>query len=78
MQIMAATKADELDLRKQEIANRSQIDAARLGVDVQKHKAGLTAKQQSEGMRMGIDIAKSKDAAIRAAMRPPKGSKKEE
>jgi hypothetical protein len=47
-------------------------------VDVQKHKAGLTAKQQSEGMRMGIDIAKSKDAAIRAAMRPPKGSKKEE
>ena len=78
MQIMAATKADELDLRKQEIANRSQIDAARLGVDVQKHKAGLTAKQQSEGMRMGIDIAKSKDAAMRAAMRPPKGSKKEE
>ena len=78
MQIMAATKADELDLRKQEIQNRSQLDAARLGVDVQKHKAGLSAKQQTEGARMGIDIAKTKDAAMRAALRPPKGAKKEE
>jgi hypothetical protein len=77
MQIMAATKADELDLRKQEIQNRSQLDAARLGVDVQKHKAGLSAKQQTEGARMGIDIAKTKDAAMRAALRPPKGAKEE-
>ena len=77
MQIMAATKADELDLRKQEIQNRSQLDAARLGVDVQKHKAGLSAKQQTEGARMGIDIAKSRDAAMRAALRPPKGAKEE-
>jgi hypothetical protein len=77
MQIMAATKADELDLRKQEIANRTQIDAARLGVDVQKHKTGLSAKQQEAGVRMGIDIAKTRDAAMRAALRPPKGAKEE-
>ena len=75
MQIMAATKADELDLRKQEIANRTQIDAARLGVDVQKHKTNLSAKQQTEGVRMGIDIAKSREAAMRAAQKPPKGAK---
>jgi len=77
MQIMAATKADELDLRKQEIANRTQIDAARLGVDVQKHKTGLSAKQQEAGVRMGIDIAKTRDSAMRAALRPPKGAKEE-
>ena len=77
MQIMAATKADELDLRKQEIANRTQIDAARLGVDVQKYKTGLSAKQQVEGVRMGIDIAKSREAAMRAAQKPPRGAKEE-
>lgn len=77
MQIMAATKADELDLRKQEIANRTQIDAARLGVDVQKYKTGLSAKQQAEGVRMGIDIAKSREAAMRAAQKPPRGAKEE-
>ena len=72
---MAATKADELDLRKQEMANRTQLDAARLGVDVQKHKTNLSAKQQAEGVRMGIDIAKSKEAAMRVAQKPPKGAK---
>jgi hypothetical protein len=75
MQIMAATKADELDLRKQEMANRTQLDAARLGVDVQKHKTSLSAKQQEAGVRMGIDIAKSREAAMRAAQKPPKGAK---
>ena len=77
MQIMAATKADELELRKQEITNRTQIDGARLGVDIQKNKAVLSAKQQTEGLRMGIDIAKSREAALRAASQPPKGAKKE-
>jgi hypothetical protein len=76
MQILAATKTDELDLRKQEIASRTQLDAARLGVDIQKHKTSLSAKQQAEGLRMGIDIAKTKDAADRAAQ-TPKGAKKE-
>ena len=77
MQIMAATKADELELRKQEITNRTQIDGARLGVDIQKNKAVLSAKQQTEGLRMGIDIAKNREAALRAASQPPKGAKKE-
>jgi hypothetical protein len=76
MQILAASKTDELDLRKQEIENRTQLDAARLGVDIQKHKTSLSAKQQAEGLRMGIDIAKTKDAAERAAQ-TPKGAKKE-
>jgi hypothetical protein len=75
MQILAASKADELDLRKQEMANRTQLDAARLGVDVQKHKTSLSAKQQEAGVRMGIDIAKSREAAMRAAQKPPKGAK---
>ena len=60
---MAATKADELRLREQEITNRTQVDAARMGVDIQKHKSQLSAKQQTDGVRLGIDIAKSKDMA---------------
>ena len=76
LQIMAATKADELRIREQEIANRTQIDAARMGVDIQKHKSNMAAQQQAEGMRMGIDIAKTKDASERAS-RTPKGAKKE-
>ena len=78
MQIEAAAKADELDLRKQEIANRTQIDAARLGVDIQKHKTSLSAKQQAEGVRMGIDVAKSMNAAMRPVQQPPKGANKKE
>jgi hypothetical protein len=77
MQILAATKEDELEIRRQEITNRTQLDAARLGVDIQKHKTSLSAKQQAEGVRMGIDIAKSRSAAMRPAPQPPKGAKKE-
>ena len=63
MQIQAASKADELRLREQEISSRTQIDAARLGVDSRKHRDTLTAKQRMEGVRAGVDIAKSQEAA---------------
>ena len=37
----AAAKADEIRLREQEIEGRQQLEGARLGVDIQKHKAQL-------------------------------------
>lgn len=37
----AAAKADEIRLREQEIEGRQQLDGARLGVDIQKHKAQM-------------------------------------
>ncbi|NBS68648.1 hypothetical protein EBT31_06995 [bacterium] len=77
MQLMAATKADEIRIKEQEVSNRTQLDAARLGVDIQKHRTNLSAKQQAEGVRMGIDIAKHKDLTSRANQ-TPKGATEEE
>jgi len=57
----AAAKLDELELRKAESSGRQQLEAARLGVDIQKDKAALSAKQQIEGVRLGLDIGKAKD-----------------
>jgi hypothetical protein len=57
----AAAKLDELELRKAEASGRQQLEAARLGVDIQKDKAALAAKQQIEGVRLGLDIGKARD-----------------
>jgi hypothetical protein len=59
----AAAKADELELRKAEISGRQQLEAARLGVDIQKDKAALSAKQQMEGVRLGLEIGKAREDA---------------
>jgi len=68
----AAAKADELELRKSEIAGRQQLEAARLGVDIEKHKA----EQRRDGVKIGVDIGKAKEAAELQRVRPqitPKG-----
>jgi len=59
----AAAKLDELELRKAEVSATQQLEAARLGVDIQKDKAALAAKQQIEGVRLGLDIGKARDDA---------------
>jgi hypothetical protein len=77
----AAAKADELELRKAEISGRQQLEAARLGVDIQKDKAALSAKQQMEGVRLGIEMGKAKESAElqrMAAQQRPQPPKKEE
>jgi hypothetical protein len=55
----AAAKADELELRKAEISGRQQLEAARLGVDIEKHKA----EQRRDGVKIGVEIGKAKEAA---------------
>ena len=59
----AAAKEDELRLRQADIAARNELDAARLGVDIQKHKVEQKFAEESAGVRMGFDIAKAKDDA---------------
>ena len=59
----AAAKLDELELRKAEISASQQLEAARLGVDIQKDRAALSAKQQIEGVRLGLEIGKARDDA---------------
>jgi hypothetical protein len=59
--IDAASKEDELRLRQAEIAARTELEAARIGVDVQKHRAEMEATQLTEGTRMGLEIARARD-----------------
>lgn len=66
----ASAKSDELEILQAEIAGRQELEAARLGVDIQKHKAEQEFTQEAEGVRMGIDIARSKENAAMQRMKP--------
>jgi hypothetical protein len=64
--INAAAKEDELRLREAEISGRQQLEAARLGADIEKHKAQESGRQQLEGTKLGFEIAKARDDLERA------------
>jgi hypothetical protein len=68
--ITAAAKEDELRLREAEISGRQQLDAARLGSDIEKHKAQESNRQQLEGTKLGVEIAKAKDQAAQRSINP--------
>ena len=59
--IDAAAKEDELRLREAEISGRQQLEAARLGADIEKHKAQESNRMETEGARMGVEISKAKE-----------------
>jgi len=59
--IDAAAKEDELRLREAEISGRQQLEAARLGADIEKHKAQESNRMETEGTRMGVEISKAKE-----------------
>jgi hypothetical protein len=59
--IDAAAKEDELRLREAEISGRQQLEAARLGADIEKHKAQESGKQQLEGTKLGFEIARARE-----------------
>jgi hypothetical protein len=68
--IDAAAKEDELRLREAEISGRQQLEAARLGADIEKHKAQESNRQQLEGTRLGVEIAKAKDQSDQRRINP--------
>jgi hypothetical protein len=68
--ITAAAKEDELRLREAEISGRQQLDAARLGAEIEKHKAQESNRQQLEGTKLGVEIAKAKDQAAQRSINP--------
>jgi hypothetical protein len=76
--VEATAKVDELELREAEISGRHQLEAAKIGVDIQKDKA----KQRAEGVRLGVDIAKAREQAeiqrMAAANKPKPKSKSKE
>lgn len=62
----AASKEDALRLREMEIAGRQELEAAKLGVDISKHKAQM----EGEGVRIGVDIAKARQQESQRAEKP--------
>jgi hypothetical protein len=86
MAVDAASKADELELRKEEVMGNLQLQGMKVGSQIEESKAKMAAQQQSEGVRMGIEAAKAKDqldlqtkqAALQhmAAFRPQKSTEK--
>jgi hypothetical protein len=57
----AAAKEDTLRLQEAQISGRQQLEAARLGADIEKHKAQEANRQEMEGTRLGVEISKAKD-----------------
>ena len=72
----AAAKEDANRLREAEISGRQQLEAARLGVEIEQHKTQESNRMESEGVRMGIEIAKDKERSLieRVKSVQPKGN----
>jgi len=72
--IDAAAKEDDLRLRQAQIASTTELEAARLGVDIEKHRSEMEAAQLTEGAKMGLEIARSRDEqeTKRAQAKPKK------
>jgi len=82
--IDSAAKADELEVRREQIAAQERIAGMQVGAKIATDKTAADDKKQLEGVRMGIEIAKetSKQAAneraaqrqMQSQQRAPKGT----
>jgi hypothetical protein len=63
LQVDAAAKADELELKKQALEGKMELDGFKAGQQAQQAEKRLQAEQEREGVRIGVDIAKSREAA---------------
>jgi hypothetical protein len=72
----AAAKEDINRLREAEISGRQQLEAARLGAEIEQHKAEESNYQQLEGTRLGVEIAKAKDQQEQRRINPMASSPK--
>ena len=68
----AATAADELELKKQALEGKMEIEGFKAGQQATQVDKALQANQERDGVRMGIDIAKSRQQAANKNQ-PPKG-----
>ena len=71
MAIDAAARADELELKREELTTRMQLEGTKVAAKMRYDTERLAAEQQRDGARIGVDIAKSRDqiAAQRAQQR---------
>jgi len=64
LQVDAAAKADELELKKQELDGKLELEGFKAGQQAQQAEKRLQGEQEREGVRMGADIAKNKAQAV--------------
>jgi hypothetical protein len=62
LEIDAAAKADELELKRAALEGKMELDGFKAGQQATQAEKKLQAEQEREGVRMGIDIAKSRAA----------------
>ena len=60
IQVDGAGKADELNLKKQEMESKAELEMVKITQNTQQKTRELQAREQLEGTRIGVDIAKSK------------------
>ena len=60
IQVDAAARADELELKKQEVAARMELEGFKAGQQATQAQKRLSAEQERDGVKMGIDIAKAR------------------
>jgi hypothetical protein len=65
LQVEAAARADELELKQQALDAKMELDGFKAGQQAQQAEKKMQADQEREGVRMGIDIAKSRQQAAR-------------
>jgi hypothetical protein len=71
----AAAKSDDIELRKQELDARMELEGRKLTTQAQKDMVKMAADQEREGTRMGIDIAKAKAQTAAQAQQRTKPTK---
>jgi len=72
LEIDAATKADEMELKKAALQGKLELDGFKAGQQATQAEKKLQADQEREGVRMGIEIGKSREQAARP--QPPRGN----
>jgi hypothetical protein len=61
MQIDGAAKVDELNLKKQELESKMEMDMVKITEQNKVKTREMQIREQLEGTRIGVDIAKTKD-----------------
>jgi hypothetical protein len=64
----SATKADKQELEEQKVSGQLELEALRVGAQINESKLKEQARQEETGVRLGADIAKTRaEQALRAA-----------
>ena len=69
IKVDAAARADELELKKQEISARMQLEGFKAGQQATQAQKRLSAEQERDGVKMGIDIAKTHQQGLQKPTR---------